>query len=144
MTADVAKQYLLMCALLQCYDVDKFGVDCIPAKHMRWMLKRLILRGQNVTCALCGKPISRERDLTLDHIVPHSCGGSDWLHNMQPAHRKCNELKGNTVSDADVAASGDTVFEITERKKQRKESRKKHRNIKRIKPWDVDRRNNGR
>lgn len=144
MTPEVVKQYLEMCALAHCYDIDSDGVDVIPAKHMRWLLKRLILRGHSIECALCKERISRERDLTLDHIVPHSCGGSDLLHNMQPAHRKCNELKGNTMSDADIVASGDSVQEIIERKKKRKDSKKKHRNAQWIKPWQVDRKNRGR
>ena len=142
MTPDVAKKYLELCGLLNSYDIDGNGVDAIKTSRMRWILKRLILRGHNIDCALCGKPIDRERDLTMDHIVPHSCGGSDDLHNMQPAHRKCNELKGNSVSDDDIAeacaGAEDSIQEIKSRKVKRKELCKKHRNIKRIKPWQID------
>lgn len=142
MTADVAKEYLALCALKYCSVIDGNDVDVIPVKVMRWTLKRLIVHGHKVDCALCGCAITRERDLTLDHIVPRSRGGSNYLHNMQPAHKKCNELKGNTVTSLDIeeacVASNDSVQAIADRKKKRKESGKKHRNAKWIKPWQID------
>lgn len=145
MTPEATKRYLTLCALACAYDIDANGVDAIPAKRMRWVLKKLILHGHTVKCALCGKDITCERDLTLDHIVPRSRGGSDYLHNMQPAHRKCNELKGNDVTDADIeeacANSNDSVQEITERKKKRREAYKRHRNAKWIKPWQIETQN---
>lgn len=142
MAPDVVKQYLALCALDWCYNIDADGVDSVPVQRMRWILKKLILRGCTINCALCGRPITKERDLTLDHTVPHSRGGSDYLHNMQPAHRKCNELKGNTMTDADVAEScansDDSAQKIAARYKQRKDAYKKHRNAKWLKPWQID------
>ena len=74
--------------------------------------------------------------------MPRSCGGSDYLHNMQPAHRKCNELKGNAMTDADIAEackdSNDSVQAIEKRKRRRNDAYKKQRNAKWVKPWQID------
>lgn len=92
--------------------------------------------------------IDNERDLSLDHIVPRSRGGSDYLHNMQPAHRKCNEQKGNTVTGNDVTEvcemSDDTLAQILERKKKCKSIKQKKRNVVHIKVWNLDNFNDGR
>lgn len=138
MSPDAVQQYLVLYAMDQSSDAR----DVVTTQRMRWILKKLILRGYNINCALCGNPIMCERDLSMDHIVPKSRGGSDELCNMQPAHRKCNELKGNAMTDDDVAKScadsGETIQMIEARKKNRKEANKKYRNIKRMKPWQVD------
>lgn len=53
-------------------------------------------------CYLCGLPIpvgiaSSRHPLygTVDHVIPVSRNGTDALHNRLPAHRLCNEQKGN-------------------------------------------------
>lgn len=142
MTPEETKHYLVLAALVSCYDIDSNGVDAVPVRLMRRVLKRLILRGACINCALCGKQIQNERELSLDHIVPHSRGGSDYLHNMQPAHRKCNELKGNEITSDDVDAacmsSDDSPEQIQDRKKKRKANMQKKRNVVRIKPWNID------
>lgn len=142
MTEAETKKYLLLFAIATRYDINTMGVDIVPPGLIRKILKRLILRGHCVTCALCGKEISNTQELTLDHIIPRSRGGSDKLHNMQPAHKHCNELKGNKVSPDEIQAAcvdtNDSPTEILERKKKRKSAHQKHRNIKRIKPWDID------
>lgn len=40
-------------------------------------------------CALCGQ----ETKLTIDHIVPISRGGSNWIANIQPLCGHCNYTK---------------------------------------------------
>ena len=48
------------------------------------------------TCCLCGKPIERKRDLTMEHLRPTSRGGArHGKKNVQPAHRACNQKKGD-------------------------------------------------
>lgn len=46
-------------------------------------------------CGLCGFGIAHADEITVDHILPKSLGGSGKQSNLQPAHKKCNELKGN-------------------------------------------------
>lgn len=43
-------------------------------------------------CGLCGKKV-REKELSLDHIIPLSCGGAHAEWNLQVAHRSCNYRK---------------------------------------------------
>jgi 5-methylcytosine-specific restriction endonuclease McrA len=34
-------------------------------------------------------------DLSFDHILALADGGEHAAHNLAPAHRKCNEIKGS-------------------------------------------------
>lgn len=45
----------------------------------------------NYKCAICNK----EKPLTIDHIVPLSKGGTDYISNIQPLCRNCNSKKHN-------------------------------------------------
>lgn len=45
-------------------------------------------------CHLCRKSV-QEADLSLDHVVPVSLGGSNELSNAAIAHKKCNYSRGN-------------------------------------------------
>ena len=55
-------------------------------------------------CAICGMPIDYDlpagdpMSFEVDEILPVSMGGSelDWA-NLQPAHRLCNQKKGNKI-----------------------------------------------
>lgn len=40
-------------------------------------------------CHLCRKPVI-EAELSLDHVIPVSMGGSNGLENAAIAHKKCN------------------------------------------------------
>jgi len=46
------------------------------------------------TCALCHGPVTLE-DLSFDHVTALADGGEHAAHNLVPAHRKCNEIKGS-------------------------------------------------
>lgn len=46
-------------------------------------------------CYLCGKIIEKESDLTIEHKVPKSRGGTDWSGNLWPSCKKCNSEKGS-------------------------------------------------
>ena len=60
------------------------------------------LKALGLPCALCGKPIDyalpagHPMSFEVDEVVPVSLGGDelDW-RNLQPAHRICNQRKGN-------------------------------------------------
>lgn len=61
----------------------------------RWSTKKIlaIFRKSNGICWYCGKDI--HTDLTIDHIVPISDGGSDDLSNLVPCCKSCNSAKRN-------------------------------------------------
>lgn len=63
---------------------------------------RAWLRAQGLPCAICGRPIDYDlpagdpMSFEVDEIVPVSRGGSPIDRaNVQPAHRICNERRGN-------------------------------------------------
>lgn len=59
-------------------------------------IKKHLLR-QYSSCRLCGIQFSNLKDVSIDHILPLSKGGSDRLDNLQLAHKECNIKKGNKI-----------------------------------------------
>lgn len=45
-------------------------------------------------------------EFVSDHIVPIDLGGEDTFANRQPAHRKCNAAKGQTLATYHLVTSG--------------------------------------
>jgi 5-methylcytosine-specific restriction endonuclease McrA len=45
-------------------------------------------------CAICNTPVTLH-DLSFDHVQALADGGDHAAHNLAPAHRKCNEVKGS-------------------------------------------------
>jgi len=74
---------------------DKTG----QATRLRWRLKLVARYG--AVCHLCGLPIDLELRwpnplcFVRDHVRPRSRGGPDTLRNQRPAHKRCNESRGN-------------------------------------------------
>lgn len=71
---------------------------------------RLRVKSWRRACALCGEPIDyslpagHPLSFEVDEIVPVSKGGSPFaISNCQPAHRICNELRGNMDMDTWLA-----------------------------------------
>lgn len=65
---------------------------------------RARVRSLGLPCAICGQPIDYDlpagdpMSYELDEIVPVSLGGSPIdPGNVQPAHRLCNQKKGNKI-----------------------------------------------
>jgi 5-methylcytosine-specific restriction endonuclease McrA len=56
-------------------------------------LRRLIYKRDSYVCTYCRKPIYSKRELSLDHIVPKSKGGSDLYNNLVTSCVKCNNKK---------------------------------------------------
>jgi 5-methylcytosine-specific restriction endonuclease McrA len=56
------------------------------------LTRRNVLHRDGHTCQYCGY---RGDDLTLDHIVPRSRGGTETWENMVTACNRCNVSKGN-------------------------------------------------
>lgn len=59
---------------------------------VRWKLEEI--RRQGGKCPLCGKPYSKERPPTVDHIIPLSMGGGNSKNNRRVICRDCNNRKG--------------------------------------------------
>lgn len=58
-----------------------------------WIVSQLIRR-DGAMCGCCKEAIADRRDMTVDHIVPVSRGGSDKLENLRLAHAFCNQERG--------------------------------------------------
>lgn len=46
--------------------------------------------GGVVLCVICWQPIDTVLEVTIEHRTSVSCGGSNQLSNLGPAHRRCN------------------------------------------------------
>ena len=58
--------------------------------------KRLaIYLRDGIACAYCGSGVEDGTPLQLDHVIPHSHGGSNHENNLITACRKCNTSRGN-------------------------------------------------
>jgi len=55
-----------------------------------WRRLSKLLRNLQPFCSIC----KTTKDLTVDHIVPLSAGGSTVISNLQVLCRKCNSSKG--------------------------------------------------
>jgi 5-methylcytosine-specific restriction endonuclease McrA len=57
-----------------------------------------VLRISESICYLCNQAIGHE-DISFDHIIPLSRGGTDTEDNIKPAHLACNLYKGTRTVD---------------------------------------------
>lgn len=64
----------------------------------KWLNHAILYRRQGGYCTGCGH-FFRSRNLTIDHIVPRSKGGSDDISNLQLLCDACNQLKGNGTQE---------------------------------------------
>lgn len=60
------------------------------------MLK--VVRRDNYRCQMCGKTVD-DRDIELDHIIPHSKGGPTNVENLRLLCGDCNRRKSNSLSE---------------------------------------------
>ena len=65
----------------------------VPRMILRPTRANILLRDED-TCQYCGK---RQRELTLDHIVPRSKGGQSTWENLVACCRASNGRKGNRL-----------------------------------------------
>ena len=64
----------------------------------RWIRdeKRLaIMLRDGMCCSYCGVGVENEVVMTLDHLTPHSQGGTNDATNLTMACRRCNSARGN-------------------------------------------------
>lgn len=60
--------------------------------------KKTIYAKANGKCAICGKPV-KFKEMTVDHRVPLTKGGTNDLGNLQLAHLSCNRAKADMLPD---------------------------------------------
>jgi len=65
----------------------------IPHQTRALSRKNILMRDRN-TCQYCGS-ILVAAELTLDHVVPRSRGGSSTWENLVACCHPCNRVKGN-------------------------------------------------
>lgn len=58
-----------------------------------WVIDRDKLGQEYPICYLCGEPITAERGLQLDHVIPVALGGKDCFTNIACTHELCNLRK---------------------------------------------------
>lgn len=86
-----------------------------PSRYANGNARRKVrawLKAQALPCAICGRPIDYSlpagdpMSFEVDEIVPVSRGGSPIDRaNVQPAHRICNQRRGNRMP-GDAGAAG--------------------------------------
>lgn len=76
---------------------------------------RARLKAMQLPCAICGMPIDYTlpagdpMSFEVDEIIPVSLGGDELdMCNVQPAHRICNERKGNKIGYIATPPEGNT------------------------------------
>jgi 5-methylcytosine-specific restriction endonuclease McrA len=69
----------------------------IPYERKNLSRKDILLRDHN-TCQYCGRH-SSPQELTLDHVVPRSRGGSSGWENLVACCRPCNNRKGDRTPE---------------------------------------------
>ena len=52
---------------------------------------RTLLKRDGACCVFCGREMA-EQDITVEHIVPATAGGSTHLSNLTLAHAACNRM----------------------------------------------------
>ncbi|MCS7177271.1 MAG: HNH endonuclease [Candidatus Kapabacteria bacterium] len=67
----------------------------VPHKHVE-LSRRNIMRRDGFRCQYCG---TTEAELTIDHVIPRSRGGTDTWENLVCACIRCNNLKGDRTPE---------------------------------------------
>ncbi len=50
---------------------------------------------------MCGEPFKTHKDITFDHWIPRSRGGTDSIDNYRLMHKKCNASKSDKMPNED-------------------------------------------
>jgi 5-methylcytosine-specific restriction endonuclease McrA len=69
----------------------------IPFERKSLSRKNILLR-DHYTCQYCGK-VFNPSELTLDHVIPKSRGGSSNWDNLVACCKRCNNRKGNAMPE---------------------------------------------
>jgi 5-methylcytosine-specific restriction endonuclease McrA len=83
----VSKNAYIQSKILHDVLIDKFGSVRVA--------KIALSKKNKGRCWLCGIYFMRIADITIDHVVPVSKGGGHNWSNLMPAHKVCNQQRGN-------------------------------------------------
>jgi 5-methylcytosine-specific restriction endonuclease McrA len=67
-----------------------------PAR--RSISERLLGQEEQTSCVWCQETLNKE-NITIDHIIPRSAGGSHWIKNTLPSCKRCNNDRGDLPAD---------------------------------------------
>ena len=66
-------------------------------------LRSLVIQTYGRTCHLCHQPILGQ--VSIDHVIPRSEGGTDDIENLRPACLACNVKRGTKPTLIPLATS---------------------------------------
>jgi 5-methylcytosine-specific restriction endonuclease McrA len=69
-------------------------VGSVRAVELAHVLENARNEKEQWLCGICHDPVTLH-DLSFDHVKALADGGEHAAHNLVPAHRKCNEIKGS-------------------------------------------------
>lgn len=72
--------------------------DYVPTKPSHIKSLKILIRDKGV-CQLCEKEIHSLKSFSRDHKTPKSKGGNNTFANLQAAHKKCNQMKGDKLEE---------------------------------------------
>lgn len=67
--------------------------ESVTGRRRRKRLAKLLARDGD-RCWICRRKLGA--DMTEDHYIPRSKGGTNALSNLRLAHRRCNQNRGDT------------------------------------------------
>lgn len=71
-----------------------FQLQAMSSAEAKRIWRRAIKEHFDCRCVYCDQQFNPE-DLTLDHIIPRSKGGSSMTSNLVPSCRNCNRAKSS-------------------------------------------------
>lgn len=77
---------------------DRHSKSNGQGQGMNWIRKEkrlAIYLRDGLACCYCGEGVEDGAKLTLDHLTPHSAGGSNAADNLVTACHRCNSSRGN-------------------------------------------------
>jgi len=69
-----------------------FNLETLSSSEAKKLWRRKIKERWDYECAYCGS----SKNLTIDHIVPRSKGGTDFTKNVVCCCHDCNQSKSHT------------------------------------------------